>query len=62
MGKDQKTNRIVMVIGAISLLFSVYSAYIGRPFSEYFFGLIIGISLFGVAYINSQKQRNKGED
>lgn len=60
MRKIQQTNRIVMVIGAISILFSGYSAYIGQPFNEYFFGLIIGISLFGVAYLNNRAlKKNK---
>lgn len=52
-----------MVIGAISILFSGYSAYIGQPFNEYFFGLIIGISLFGVAFLNNRAlKKNKDSE
>ena len=62
MNKIRQTNRIVMVIGVLSILFSGYSAYIGRPFNDYFHGLFIGISLFGVAYINNRALKNKGEE
>lgn len=62
MSNIQKTHRIVMVIGALSILFSTYSAISGTPFKDYFFGLLIGIILIGVAYSNSRDWKKDEED
>ncbi len=59
MDKVQQTNKIVMVIGSISILFSSYSAFSGKPLNDYFFGLLIGVTLLGSAYYNNHEWKKK---
>ncbi|WP_462248681.1 hypothetical protein [Ekhidna sp.] len=61
MSNIQKTHRIVMIIGVLSILFSIISALLGNPFKEYAFGLLIGAILVGVAYINNKDWKKDEE-
>ncbi len=51
----QNVNRIVIVIGILAMVSSVYQAINGAPFMSYFFGLLIGFTLTGTAYINNRE-------
>ncbi|MEO9485111.1 MAG: hypothetical protein ABJG47_16745 [Ekhidna sp.] len=62
MRKIQLAHKVIMVIGIISILFSAYSAFTGRPFDDYFFGLLIGAILLGTAYNNDKKWKQHEDE
>jgi len=57
MTKSVKT--LVTIIGMLSILSSVYLAYSGSNFSEYFSGIFIGITLIGSIFFYRGKPENK---
>ena len=48
-----------MVIGIVSIAFGLYGIFKGKTFEDYFFSLFIGITLFGIGYINAKEWKNK---
>ncbi len=57
----QNVNRIVIVIGLLAMISSGFQAFNGAPFMSYFFGLIIGFTLVGTAYINNKEWKKNQE-
>jgi hypothetical protein len=58
MTKSVKT--ILIVIGSLSILSSIYLALDGLAFSDYFYGLFIGITLIGsVLFVKEKEDTNK---
>jgi len=52
-----------MVIAVLSIAFGIYGAVTGKSFQDYLFSIIIGLSLFIVAYMNlNEMKKNKEED
>ncbi|MFT7280545.1 MAG: hypothetical protein ACI9DM_000264 [Cyclobacteriaceae bacterium] len=48
----KKVNIIVLVIWSFSTLAGIYMALSGGAFLDYFFPVVIGLSLLGTSYIN----------
>lgn len=62
MKKIKQVNIMIMVIGSLSIISGVYLAFKGQPFQEYYFSILIGVSLFGTAYYNNQKVNNEKKE
>ena len=62
MKKIKQVNTMIMVIGTLSIISGVYLAFNGQAFQEYYFSILIGISLFGTAYYNNQKVNNENQE
>ncbi|WP_170254778.1 hypothetical protein [Phaeodactylibacter luteus] len=54
-----KTYLILLVLGLITTAVSVYQALSGKPFADYWDGLVLGIILTGAAYF--QKENDQKE-
>jgi len=50
--------KFIVTIGVLSIMSSVYLAFVGSDFVEYFFGLFIGISLIGSVFFTDQKVKS----
>lgn len=62
MKQVRRVNIMIMVIGTLSIISGAYLAFQGQPFQEYYFSILIGVSLFGAAYYNNQKMKNEGNE
>ena len=47
----RSVKRFIVFIGALSLITGIYLAMSGSSFSEYFYGIFIGITLIGSVFI-----------
>lgn len=59
MEKGKQTTTVLKVIGIISILSAAFSAFIGQPFENYFYGLLFGAILLGSGYINHTETRQE---
>jgi len=49
----------LIIIGILSIISSVYLAFTGAEFEQYFFGIFIGFTLVGVTYFNNKRKQEE---
>lgn len=49
----------IIVISLASIFFSLYVVYQGQDFKNSVGGIVIGVSLLGVLYLENKKKRDK---
>lgn len=59
---DKKTRIPLLVIGFLSLISGVYLAVTGSDFTDYFFGIFIGLTLIGSVYFISNDSEEDAPD
>lgn len=55
----KSANIVAMIIGLLGIAFGIYSLIVGKPFSEYYLSIFIGVTLFGLAYFNNKALKEK---
>ena len=55
MKNFNKTMLIVIIVGALSILFSTINIFIEKSFSSQLWGIFLGVILIGTAWIDNQK-------
>ncbi|MEQ8238083.1 MAG: hypothetical protein RIA69_02675 [Cyclobacteriaceae bacterium] len=56
----KSVKRLIIVIGSLSIMSSVFLALNGADFVEYFSGIFIGITLIGSVFFIDQKVKSDG--
>jgi multisubunit Na+/H+ antiporter MnhF subunit len=54
---SKSSMNIIIGIGVLSILFSIYGIISGRELSDTLFGIVIGVSLIGTALIENNKSK-----
>ena len=58
----KSVKRLILIIGAISLISGIYLAITGSDFNEFFFGILIGVSLIGSAIYYKDEYTSNNND
>jgi len=55
----KSVKRLIITIGALSLISGIYLAVSGSDFSEYFSGIFIGVTLIGSVFFFKEKDNEE---
>ncbi len=50
---------VILIIGSLTILVGIYSAYTGSEFSTYFPSIFLGMALLGTVYFSLGNDGNK---
>jgi hypothetical protein len=59
MKNFNKTMLIVIIVGALSILFSTINIFMGETLSSQLWGLFLGVVLIGTGWIENQKNNSE---
>lgn len=62
MKKERTTYLLILIIGILSIAFSIYSFLKGNSFERYFSGGLLGVILAGMGMIYFMKKNKDSEE